>query len=80
MLRDMMKDNIKAPLVEELNKLEQQTGKSLVVSKNLLASFYASGIIEVFTESLYNERIPEQKVLEDLERICSLLFTEELLD
>ena len=80
MLRDMMKDNIKAPLVEELNRLEQQTGKSLVVSKNLLASFYASGIIEVFTESLYNERIPEQKVLEDLERICSLLFTEELLD
>ena len=53
---------------------------SLKIASGAVVSAYASGIIEVFTESLYNERIPEQKVLEDLERICSLLFTEELLD
>ena len=79
-LRDMMKDNVKAPLIEELTKLEQQSGRRLAVSKNLLASFYASGIIEVFTESLYNERIPEQQVLEDLERICALLFKDALFE
>ena len=78
MLRDMIRDNLKAPLIEELNKLERETGKRLAVSKNLLASFYASGIIEVFTESLYNDRIPEHQVLADLERICAQLFTPEL--
>lgn len=78
MLRDMIKDNLKAPLIEELNKLEQQTGMRLAVSKNLLASFYASGIIEVFTESLYNDRIPEAIVLADLERVCAQLFTPAL--
>ena len=78
MLRDMIRDNLKAPLIEELGKLERETGKRLTVSKNLLASFYASGIIEVFTESLYNDRIPENQVLTDLERICAQLFTPEL--
>ncbi len=74
MLRDMIKDNIKAPLLEEMKNVEKITGKTFPVSKELLASFYASGIIEVFTECLYNDRIPESEVLRDLEEVCSRLF------
>ena len=74
MLRDMIKDNVKAPLLEELKNAEKITGKTFPVSKELLASFYASGIIEVYTECLYNDRIAESEVLRDLEEICSRLF------
>ena len=44
------------------------------MSKELLVSFYASGIIEVYTECLYNDRIAEAEVLRDMEEICSRLF------
>lgn len=73
-LRDMIKNNVKAPLLEEMEKAEKNTGKTFPVSKELLASFYASGIIEIYTECLYNDRISESEVLRDLEEICSRLF------
>lgn len=73
-LRDMIKNNVKAPLLEEMEKAEKNTGKTFPVSNELLASFYASGIIEIYTECLYNDRISESEVLRDLEEICSRLF------
>lgn len=79
MLREMLKDSMKEPFIAELNKLELQSGNTFRISKEVLASFYASGILDVFTAALYNDTIPEDSVLKDLEQICSKLLTSDLL-
>ena len=79
MLREMLKDSMKEPFIAELDKLEAQSGSRFRISKEVLASFYASGILDVFTEALYNDRIPEDSVLKDLEEICSRLLKSDLL-
>ena len=70
---------MKEPFIAELNKLELQSGNTFRISKEVLASFYASGILDVFTAALYNDTIPEDSVLKDLEQICSKLLTSDLL-
>lgn len=75
LMKEMIKNNIKAPLIEELATLEDRTGKKAAISKELLASFYAAGIIEIFMDHLYCDRYSEEEIEQNMYRLCSVLFS-----
>ena len=62
MLQDMIKNHIRILLINELNSQEDRTGLHITVSKELLASFYAGGLLELFMEGLSNDRITEEEI------------------
>lgn len=75
LMLEMIKNNIKAPLMDELALLEERTGKKSAISKELLASFYAAGIIEIFMDHMYCERYTEEEIKMNMYRLCSVLFS-----
>ena len=79
-LKNLVQDNVKAPLIEELTNLEKATGKKVKVSKTALASFYAGGLIDVFIECLSNHKLSEEDVIRDIEIILKCLFSDELFE